>query len=163
MLQSEEAECGLACVAMIANPSRPQGQPAGLRQRFPVSLKGATLADLMGVASNLELAPRALRLELDEIDKLQRPRSCTGTSTTSSCWRKVGKGGRHDRRSGRRAADADDARDRPPLHRRRAGADADAISCPVEARTKTRLRDLWSRLTIIAARRQVLACRCCCS
>jgi ATP-binding cassette subfamily B protein RaxB len=35
---------------------------AGLRQRNPVSLKGSTLADLMAVASNLDLSPRALRL-----------------------------------------------------------------------------------------------------
>ena len=39
---------------------------AGLRRRFTLSLKGATLAYLMQAASRLRLAPRALRLGLDE-------------------------------------------------------------------------------------------------
>ena len=46
---------------------------AGLRQRFTLSLKGATLAYLMQVAGRLHLAPRPLRLELDELPQLKTP------------------------------------------------------------------------------------------
>jgi ATP-binding cassette subfamily B protein RaxB len=46
---------------------------AGLRRRFTLSLKGATLAYLMQVAGRLHLAPRALRLELEELPKLRTP------------------------------------------------------------------------------------------
>src|SRR5258706_6996000 len=46
---------------------------AGLRRRFTVSLKGATLAYLMQVAGRLHLAPRPLRLELEELPQLRAP------------------------------------------------------------------------------------------
>ena len=46
---------------------------AGLRRRFTLSLKGATLAYLMQVAGRLHLAPRALRLGLDELGRLKTP------------------------------------------------------------------------------------------
>jgi ATP-binding cassette subfamily B protein RaxB len=46
---------------------------AALRRRFTVSLKGATLAYLMQVAGKLHLAPRPLRLELDELGELRAP------------------------------------------------------------------------------------------
>ncbi|AOF98803.1 ABC transporter family protein (plasmid) [Blastomonas sp. RAC04] len=45
----------------------------GLRRQFPVSMKGATLAQLIQIASRLDLAPRPLRLELDELHKLTTP------------------------------------------------------------------------------------------
>ena len=73
VLQSEGAECGLACLAMIAAWHGHKVNLPGLRQRYPTSSKGATLAELMAVASDLELAPRALRLEVDEIGRLQTP------------------------------------------------------------------------------------------
>lgn len=44
-----------------------------LRRRFPVSLKGASLAQLMRSASVLELSCRPLRLELEELDQLSCP------------------------------------------------------------------------------------------
>src|SRR4029079_12734813 len=46
---------------------------AGLRRRFTVSLKGATLAYLMQIAGRMHLAPRPLRLELEELPKLRAP------------------------------------------------------------------------------------------
>jgi len=73
VLQSEGAECGLACLAMVAAWHGHKVNLPGLRQRYATSSKGATLAELMAVASDLELAPRALRLEVDEIGKLQTP------------------------------------------------------------------------------------------
>lgn len=73
MLQAEAAECGLACLAMVAAHHGHRVNIGGLRRQFPVSMKGATLAQLMEIASRLDLAPRPLRLELDEIDKLATP------------------------------------------------------------------------------------------
>ncbi len=73
MLQTQAAECGLACVGMVAGYFGHDIDLVGLRRRFPPSLKGATLADVMLIAHRLGLASRALRLELDELGKLRRP------------------------------------------------------------------------------------------
>ncbi|UCF23404.1 MAG: peptidase domain-containing ABC transporter [Ralstonia sp.] len=73
MLQTQAAECGLACVGMIGNYYGHDFDLASLRRRFIMSLKGATLADVMLVAHRLGMASRALRLELDELDQLRRP------------------------------------------------------------------------------------------
>ncbi len=72
-LQTEAAECGLASLGMIACFHGHRIDLAGLRRRFTVSLKGATLAYLMQVAGRLHLAPRPLRLELDELPQLRAP------------------------------------------------------------------------------------------
>jgi len=73
MQQTQAAECGLACVAMIAGYFGHDTDLLTLRRRFPPSVKGATLGDVMGVAYQLGLASRALRLELDELGQLRRP------------------------------------------------------------------------------------------
>ena len=72
-LQTEAAECGLASLGMIACFHGHRIDLAGLRRRFTVSLKGATLAYLMQVAGRLDLAPRPLRLELEELGQLRAP------------------------------------------------------------------------------------------
>ena len=72
-LQTEAAECGLASLGMVAGFHGHRMDLAGLRRRFTLSLKGATLAYLMQVAGRLNLAPRPLRLELDELPKLKTP------------------------------------------------------------------------------------------
>ncbi|TNC51970.1 peptidase domain-containing ABC transporter [Rubellimicrobium rubrum] len=72
-LQAEAAECGLACLSMIAAfHGRPAG-PAELRQRFGLSLKGATLKDVIGIAERLSMAARPVRLDLDELGQLRTP------------------------------------------------------------------------------------------
>ncbi|HET7401603.1 MAG TPA: peptidase domain-containing ABC transporter [Usitatibacter sp.] len=72
-LQTEAAECGLASLGMIAWFHGHRIDLAGLRRSFTVSLKGATLAYLMQVASRLHMAPRPLRLELEELARLRMP------------------------------------------------------------------------------------------
>lgn len=72
-LQTEAAECGLASLGMVASYHGHRIDLAGLRRRFTLSLKGATLAYLMQAAARLRLAPRALRLELEELPKLRTP------------------------------------------------------------------------------------------
>lgn len=71
--QSEAAECGLACLAMVAGAYGYKTDMASLRQRYPLSLKGATLQQLMQLADQLGLAGRALRLEPDELSQLKLP------------------------------------------------------------------------------------------
>lgn len=72
-LQTEAAECGLASLAMVATYHGYETDLANLRRRFTLSLKGATLAYVMQVAGQLHFAPRPLRVELEELQKLQTP------------------------------------------------------------------------------------------
>ncbi|HEX5130682.1 MAG TPA: ABC transporter transmembrane domain-containing protein, partial [Usitatibacter sp.] len=72
-LQTEAAECGLASLGMVACFHGHRVDLAALRRRFTVSLKGATLAFLMQAAGKLHLAPRPLRLELQELPQLRAP------------------------------------------------------------------------------------------
>jgi ATP-binding cassette subfamily B protein RaxB len=73
IMQSEAAECGLACLAMVASY---QGQPcdiAELRRRLSVSLKGINLKHLVSMAERVGFASRPVRLELDELRLLATP------------------------------------------------------------------------------------------
>jgi ATP-binding cassette subfamily B protein RaxB len=72
-LQTEAAECGLAALGMIACFHGHRLDLAELRRRFTVSLKGATLAYLLQIAGRLHLAPRPVRLELEELGRLATP------------------------------------------------------------------------------------------
>src|SRR3954453_24130208 len=72
-LQAEAAECGLACLAMIASYHRYRVDLAALRRRFPVSLRGVTLQALMQVAEQLDLACRPLKFDLDNLRQLRLP------------------------------------------------------------------------------------------
>jgi ATP-binding cassette, subfamily B, bacterial CvaB/MchF/RaxB len=73
IMQDEATECGLACLAMVAGYHRCHVDLFSLRQRFSVSLKGATLAGLIKIASQLQLNTRALKLELDNVRNLKTP------------------------------------------------------------------------------------------
>jgi ATP-binding cassette subfamily B protein RaxB len=73
LLQSEAAECGLASLAMVADAHGLRISLAELRQRFPLSLKGAKLNQLIRVAQSLGLQTRPLRLDMDDLGKLKLP------------------------------------------------------------------------------------------
>ncbi|MFA6229590.1 MAG: peptidase domain-containing ABC transporter [Rhodanobacter sp.] len=73
MLQIEAAECGVACLAMVASFHGHDVDLAGLRRRFSTSLKGATLARVMVMAGQLGLTCRPLKLDLDELRQLKTP------------------------------------------------------------------------------------------
>ncbi|MCA1798302.1 MAG: peptidase domain-containing ABC transporter [Xanthomonadaceae bacterium] len=73
LLQSEAAECGLACVAMVAAHHGYETDLGSLRRRWALSLKGATLGQLIAMASALGLGARALRADLEELGKLRLP------------------------------------------------------------------------------------------
>ena len=71
--QSEAAECGLACLTMIAAHYGQRTDLASLRRRYPVSLKGMTLAGLIEAAQRIGLVGRALRLEPENLAQLRLP------------------------------------------------------------------------------------------
>lgn len=71
--QTQAAECGLTCIGMIAGFYGHHIDMVSLRHRFPTSLKGSTLANVMSFAQSLGLGCRAVRLELEELNKLSLP------------------------------------------------------------------------------------------
>ena len=73
VLQTEAAECTLACLAMVAAAHGYRTDLPTLRQRFSLSLKGATMADLVRMAGELKFNPRALRAEPEQLSQLALP------------------------------------------------------------------------------------------
>ena len=71
--QTEAAECGLACLAMISSYHGRRIDLNTLRRRHPVSLKGATLRALIQVASQMHFVCRPLRFELGHLKCLHMP------------------------------------------------------------------------------------------
>lgn len=73
VLQSEARECGLACLAMILSAHGSRPDLTQMRQRFSLSLRGATLKQLMDCAAHLGLLARPLQLQLRELRDLRTP------------------------------------------------------------------------------------------
>jgi ATP-binding cassette subfamily B protein RaxB len=73
ILQTEVAECGLACLAMIAARYGHRVDLPALRRRHNPSLRGTTLRDLVYMASAMRLATRALRAELPHLRRVRLP------------------------------------------------------------------------------------------
>lgn len=73
VLQAEATECGLACLTMVARYWGHDVDLNVLRQRFLISLKGASLKSVMAIAGTLKLGTRALRLDMDHLSQLQCP------------------------------------------------------------------------------------------
>lgn len=73
LLQTEAAECGLACMAMVATYWGHQIDIPSMRRRFSVSMKGVNLKGLMAMASGLSLQTRPLKLDLQHVPELRLP------------------------------------------------------------------------------------------
>ncbi|BDY06763.1 peptidase domain-containing ABC transporter [Ferrimonas sp. YFM] len=73
ILQAEVAECGLACLAMVASYFGRKVDLPAMRRRFKANLKGMNLQEMVEVADSLGLASRALKCPLEEIGKLKTP------------------------------------------------------------------------------------------
>jgi ATP-binding cassette, subfamily B, bacterial CvaB/MchF/RaxB len=73
VIQTEAAECGIACLAMIAGYHGHRLDLGTLRRRHPVSIKGVTLKSLIKVAKDLHFSCRALRLDLEDLSQIQLP------------------------------------------------------------------------------------------
>ena len=73
VLQTEIAECGLACLTSIAGYHGYHSDLRTMRQKYSLSQKGLTLADIVRFANDLNLTSRALRLDLDDLPNLRTP------------------------------------------------------------------------------------------
>ncbi|MBX9868674.1 MAG: peptidase domain-containing ABC transporter [Burkholderiaceae bacterium] len=73
LLQTEAAECGLACLCMVATYWGHKLDIASMRRRFSVSLKGVTLKSLMTMAQGLALQTRPLKLDMEHLPDLKLP------------------------------------------------------------------------------------------
>jgi len=73
VMQSEQSECGLACLAMIAGHHGRSIDLPSLRQRSGDAGRGIGLRELMQVAAGLGLHARPLRLEPEELAELRCP------------------------------------------------------------------------------------------
>ena len=73
ILQTEAAECGLACLAMVAAHHGLRSDLPTMRQRFSVSLKGVTMAEMVRLAGFMRLNARALRAEMEHLPELATP------------------------------------------------------------------------------------------
>ncbi|POA96868.1 ABC transporter ATP-binding protein [Chromobacterium sinusclupearum] len=73
LLQTEAAECGLACLAMIASYWGHHIDLTNMRRRFAVSRKGTTLKSLIGMAQGLGLQTRPLKLDMPFLPQLKLP------------------------------------------------------------------------------------------
>jgi len=72
-MQTEAAECGLACLAMIAGYHGLETDLQALRRDHAVSLKGSTLKSLIDIADSMNLAARPLRVELSALAQVRLP------------------------------------------------------------------------------------------
>jgi ATP-binding cassette, subfamily B, bacterial CvaB/MchF/RaxB len=73
VLQTETAECGMACLAMIAGRYGHRTDLPALRRHYQLSNKGMTLQDIIGLAAGMRLSSRALRLDIQQLNRLRLP------------------------------------------------------------------------------------------
>ena len=73
IMQAAAGECGLACFAMIAAYHGRWAELATLRRTYPLSARGASLRSIVRVCEANGMASRAVRLELEDLDKLATP------------------------------------------------------------------------------------------
>ncbi len=73
LMQSEASECGLACLAMVLGYHGQEQDLASLRRQTLISLRGATLADLMALGSRFGMESRAVRCEPEDLAQLRCP------------------------------------------------------------------------------------------
>lgn len=69
----EAAECGLACMTMIARFHGRDVDINSLRQRHSMSLRGASVRGLIRLADAVGLASRPARVELNDLSRLRTP------------------------------------------------------------------------------------------
>lgn len=144
---AEAAECGLVCLTMIARWHGHDIDLNGLRQRFSLSMAGATLRSIMDMADQLGLAPRALRVELTALDKVRTPAILHWDLNHFVVLKSVrgGKAVIHDPAAGARTYALDD------LSRHFTGVALElspsATFEKVSARAPVSLTSLWSRMT----------------
>ncbi|MFO1186573.1 MAG: peptidase domain-containing ABC transporter [Alphaproteobacteria bacterium] len=144
---AELAECGLASIAMVAAYWGHDVDLNGLRQRFQVSLTGATLRSIMGLADQLDFTTRAIRVELEALHKVKVPAILHWDFNHFVVLKCVEKGRVtiHDPAAGARTLPLGE------VSKHFTGVVLElapaATFAPVKATAPTRLSDLWSRMS----------------
>ena len=72
-LQSEAAECGLACLVMISGSYGRQTDLLTLRKLADLSSRGSTLASLISIAGKVDMACRPVTLNINELTEIKLP------------------------------------------------------------------------------------------
>lgn len=73
ILQTEMTECGLACLAMVSRFHGHDVDLNSLRETYLLSMRGTSLKQIIKIAGELTLSPRALKVDLDQLHKLTLP------------------------------------------------------------------------------------------
>ena len=73
VLQSEVAECGLACLAMISSFYGHQVNVASLRSIITLGAHGMSLSQLLDASGHLHLTGRGVKCEVEDISQLTLP------------------------------------------------------------------------------------------
>lgn len=73
VLQTQAAECGLACLAMICAAFGRATDLQELRHKYQVSSKGLGLSRLIQIATEQGLAARPVRVELEQLSEIRTP------------------------------------------------------------------------------------------
>ncbi|MCF6275044.1 MAG: peptidase domain-containing ABC transporter [Robiginitomaculum sp.] len=154
VLQTEATECGIACLVMIARYHGHDIDLNALRKTASVSLKGANLKQVMATAATLHLSSRPLRVELDQLEKVQTPAILHWDLNHFVVLKKVANGKVHfiDPGRGLRVMAMEKVSDHfsGVVLELTPAADFNIL----ENRLRPRLRDLWSRL--VGMKRAVL-------
>lgn len=108
VLQAEAAECGLACISMVAQSHGISADLPSLRRRFNPSVRGTTLAELIAVAGAIGLSARAVRCEVSALRRLVFPVIVHWNFTHFVVLRRMTRNAMvvHDPAHGRRVIDA---------------------------------------------------------
>ncbi|PAJ75943.1 antibiotic ABC transporter [Pseudoalteromonas sp. NBT06-2] len=72
-VQSEVAECGITCLAMIGYYHGYKINMLAMRQKYPVGIQGITVKQILKVADDIGLSGRVLKLELGQLAKVKGP------------------------------------------------------------------------------------------
>ncbi|MEL6688337.1 MAG: peptidase domain-containing ABC transporter [Pseudomonadota bacterium] len=147
ILQAEAAECGLACLAMVAGYHGYRTSLTELRRIFSVSSKGATLRSLSIAADQLGLSARGLRCELEDLPELRTPAILHWGLNHYVVLKKAGK---------RRVVIHDPARGKRTLALEEVSKHFTGVALELtptpnferkEKPEKVRITDLWSKMT----------------
>jgi ATP-binding cassette, subfamily B, bacterial CvaB/MchF/RaxB len=73
VLQTTASECGLVCLTMVAQYHGSFYELSEVRAKFALSLRGMTMASMVQVAASMNLLCRPLKLEIENIGRLNCP------------------------------------------------------------------------------------------
>lgn len=147
LLSAETAECGLVSLAMIARYHGHNIDLNALRQRYSLSMAGATLRNVMELADQLDFTTRAIRCELEGLAHISMPALLHWDLSHFVVLASVGKSSItiHDPSVGRRVLSFDEA----SKHFTGVGLELAPSQHfkPIHDRSPVRLSTLWSKVS----------------